>query len=62
MPDGYLWGQYDCGMRRTGNGWRIAEMVLLASPSTDATTVNHREYNEADHHRRRHLIADGDGD
>ena len=35
VPDGYLWGQYDCRMRRTGNGWRIAEMVLLAAEVKD---------------------------
>ena len=34
-PDGYLWGQYDCGMRRTGSGWRIARMVLLAAEVKD---------------------------
>ena len=35
VPDGYLWGQYDCRMRRTANGWRIAEMVLLAAEVKD---------------------------
>ena len=34
-PDGYLWGQYDCGMRRTGVGWHIARMVLLAAEVKD---------------------------
>lgn len=27
-PDGDMWGQYHCRMRRTADGWRIAEMVL----------------------------------
>lgn len=27
-PDGDMWGQYHCRMRRTAEGWRIAEMVL----------------------------------
>ena len=27
-PDGDMWGQYHCRMRRTPEGWRIAEMVL----------------------------------
>ena len=27
-PDGDMWGQYHCRVRRTPEGWRIAEMVL----------------------------------
>ncbi|MYI56189.1 MAG: nuclear transport factor 2 family protein [Acidimicrobiia bacterium] len=27
-PDGDMWGQYHCRVRRTDEGWRIAEMVL----------------------------------
>lgn len=30
-PDARLWGQYHCRFRRTGRGWRIAEMVLKAA-------------------------------
>ena len=34
-PDGYLWGQYHCRMRRADTGWRIAEMVLRAAETKD---------------------------
>ena len=27
-PDGQMWGQYHCRVRRTAQGWRISEMVL----------------------------------
>ena len=34
-PDGYLWGQYECGVRRTADGWRIARMMLRAAGMQD---------------------------
>jgi len=30
-PDGYLWGQYECRVRRTADGWRISRMMLRAA-------------------------------
>ncbi len=35
VPDGYLWAQYHCRIRRTADGWRIAEMVLRAAGTQD---------------------------
>ncbi len=34
-PDGYLWGQYHCRMRRTADGWRIAELRLCGAGTQD---------------------------
>ncbi len=34
-PDGYLWGQYECSVRRTAEGWRIARMMLRAAGTQD---------------------------
>ena len=34
-PDGYLWGQYHCRVRRTASGWRISELVLRLAGMQD---------------------------
>jgi ketosteroid isomerase-like protein len=34
-PDGYLWGQYHDGFRRTPEGWRIASLQLRAVETKD---------------------------
>jgi ketosteroid isomerase-like protein len=34
-PDGELWGRYHHRFERTGDGWRIAELVLTAAGAVD---------------------------
>ena len=34
-PDGELWGRYHHRFRRTGEGWRIVELVLRAAGAVD---------------------------
>lgn len=34
-PDGHLWAQYHTHLRRTYDGWRIAELVLRAAGMVD---------------------------
>jgi ketosteroid isomerase-like protein len=34
-PDGYLWGRYLHGFRRTPGGWRISELLLQAAGTRD---------------------------
>jgi ketosteroid isomerase-like protein len=34
-PDGELWGRYEHRFERTGEGWRIAELVLRAAGAVD---------------------------
>lgn len=34
-PDGHLWAQYHTQLRRTSDGWRIAELVLRAAGIVD---------------------------
>jgi ketosteroid isomerase-like protein len=34
-PDGHLWGQYHTGLRRHGDAWKIADLVLRAAGTSD---------------------------
>lgn len=34
-PDGHLWGRYHHRFERTGEGWRIGELVLRAAGTVD---------------------------
>jgi ketosteroid isomerase-like protein len=34
-PDGHLWAQYHTRVRRTAEGWRIAELVLKAAGTVE---------------------------
>jgi len=34
-PDGHLWGQYHTALRRYGDDWKVADLVLKAAGTSD---------------------------